>query len=315
MTFVLSFIVALHLIGGSLAAAGSCIAALGEWYATHKQLAMMKVVMQRLAVCSLLGLAISIAAGLLLWAGSSAWYQSPDRLEYATRLQALWTNQPWWGFWAELGFTAFCLLFAVWGQYKQWSAGWIRGLLLAGGTNLAYHLPMRMLILRVLSEETAYQTVEWSRELKYEILQRADFWARITHHWLAMIIVSCAAIYWLYLRSTRNNADSATQLTGLNWTARLNLLAIILQMMCGCWLLLVSSEPVQATYLGENLVAAAWMFSGIGLGIITVPILFVIAFGDEKNQSSLRQMLGCLAGLNTLALIAMCLATQLRRGL
>lgn len=294
MEFVIALLLTIHLVLVNLSMSGPIFCIWLDIRGRRQPQATDGSIAHQLACWSLGTLLLGSVIGTLLFVWYW-WFGDPSFLRAVARLQP----RIWWGFW-ELLFSIVCLsLYLLW-----WRCSKRRTLLercghhllaLLASTNLMYHFPPLFIILARL-RSCVDQPAEVISAAEFRtLLFSAQVVATTLHYWLASV---ATAGVWIVskdaLLSSVNIKEPPNVTPALVVAAaRTALVATLLQIPVGWWLLTLLSESQQTLVLGGNtvltLIFIVAVFSVVGL----IYHLAAVAFGDV-SQSTRLQSFGLL---------------------
>lgn len=274
-----------HLLAAGLATAGPVLAwQLGGQL--RKQGDASAVALGRqLLVHSIAALCWSTALGGLVVAW--LYWQRPSFFTAAARLP---TSRYWFAG-AELLFSAVCLAVAVrlWpqAQDERLFRRFGRGVMLwLGVTNLAYHFPTLFAAISVLARR---RDLSRSAVRFVDLLGEPLVLARTLHFLLAAVVATGVWTLWLELRrSTASAAESsanATAATSATVGARWALVATLLQVLCGVWLLTTLTATERELLFGGDLWATGCLTASIFFLVLLLHRLFDAALGAVEPRA------------------------------
>jgi len=210
-----------------------------------------------------------------------------DRQDFFRAAQTVPARRYWFGI-AELGFYSLCLLL-VQRQVSRGphAAGWYRAggwwiLPLVAGTNVAYHFPPLFVMISVGSARPE----TWAEPLRFwTALADPEVAARVIHHLLASVAVTGGAVLGLALRSSGEfDPNDSTRVAA--WGARMALMATLLQVISGGWLLAALPAIARQGLLGGE----PWATAGMTAALVTVVALLHALAAVSLGRSSRREV-------------------------
>ena len=211
----------------------------------------------------------------------------------------------------ELLFTLLCLELALWG-WRRWRAGWLYLLLVLGATNLLWHFPPLFTAMVV----AAGRPELWGQELSYQetlaLFAQGETVARVLHALLAALIAAVAVSSWLLLPRPKEQGSQiagdgeemppAAKRIAVAW-GRLGLVAGLLQIPVGVWLLMVLPEQTQRALMSGNWAATGTWLAGL---VVALPLWHTQAAWalGEVNRATLKRCLFLLGLVVWLMLLA-----------
>ncbi len=204
---------------------------------------------------------------------------------------------------AELAFSLACLLLYAYSwralQRHRW---WHALLALLASTNLLYHFPPLMSVLGKLAADPHWAKVKiLDRAALLPLMQHSEILALSLHFLLASFAVAAIALLWLLDKGpTEQDAQKthAAQLT--RPTASIALLASVLQLPSGIWLLISLPQPAQRAVTGASMIASLAFLGALLLTFLLLQRLLTLAIGpvDSPNETPrLRPTCWLLGGL------------------
>lgn len=253
MQLVIILLLAAHLLAMNLASAGPLAAV---WL---RSVAGGAAASRRVAFASLAALAIGglLGTGLLL-------APNPPLRAALQRFPA----RAYWFAGAELAFSAACMLaIALLPSGGRRRRAWQLlgcGLALATVTNLLYHFPPWMGVIGklVVNPSWAPHDVLGRAEL-LPLMGRTEIIALSSHFTLASLTVAALAAAWLLDRPGVDELQEAERSWAQRRLAAAALLATLLQLGVGIWLLASLNEGMRGRLLGGRLLAAVAFFAGL----------------------------------------------------
>ena len=274
----------LHLAAVHAASTLPLVCCLMMWRAARRGDADESNLGKRLAGWSIGLLAIGVALGMLilgiLWhvgrreIFTAAQYLPPHKLEFAV---------------IELVFSVACIAgyIAIWNSAFH-GGGWRRIahhlLAIAAATNLIYHFPPLFLALRRLTTISGPLAQPQFRALIFE--------PRILSMWLHHTLAGFAAAgVWTMVVARRQNPS------GIAWGARIALVATLVQIPIGLWVLL--ALPENDALLGGDAITTGLLAAGIAVALGLLHNLAAAAIGETNRATVWR----CAALLLTVMLL------------
>ena len=258
-------LLAVHLLAMNVAAAGPLVAAgLSRGGELPNNLLARRVARQ-----ALVGLAIGavLGGGLLV---------PPN--EGLRAALARFPASAYWFAGAELVFSAACMvgvLWAVGAPRPRRALAW--GLALATASNLLYHFPPLMAVIGKLAANPRWATAEQiPRAELLRLFARPEILALWAHFVLASFAAAAIAALW------PARGESAEAGATKPWTrlAAVALVASLLQLPVGLWLLLASGDAERNAMLGDGLVASGCLVAGVVTALGLLQSLAVVTMGD-----------------------------------
>jgi len=268
---------AAHLVAMNIAAAGPLVCA---WLMGGK--ASDFEWSQRMARLSIVALLVgALLGGLLLVSPSEGMRAALSRFP----------RDAYWFAASELLFSLGCLVFLLQlsrGPKRQTAWAWV--LALATAANLLYHFPPFMAVIGKIAVEP-----RWTREavITHRVLLRLITRPEVLSLWLHFVLASVAgAAILAFCTGGGMEKERAAADVAVRRLAAAALIATLLQLPVGAWVLLSSSAPAQDALMGQDGLVTACFAAGVLLAIGLTQTLAAITAGD--TQPSLR---GRAAGL------------------
>jgi hypothetical protein len=302
------FVVAIHLVAVNLAAAGPVLAALVEWYGTRRGRPAIVIAAFALAKWSLAAAVLGFSLGLLALAAITIWQPGGDSAYLAAIKQV--TSGRWWFTAGEIVFYFVCLTAYVllWRRLERFRLAQ-RAIALAAGTNLLYHFPALFTMLSILVERPELHGKTLDRQLYLRLLFDAETLARVLHVWLASIAVSGLALAGIAVRLNRqSNTDDFASVAKLG--GRISLVATLLQVPGGVWVLTTLPESQQQSLMGDSLVCTALFGASIAAALALMHQLSMLSLGDAT-----KKRIGVTALLMVCVVLLMTATLHIARGL
>lgn len=281
MQFLLSILLASHLLVVNLAMTGPLCCIWLEHRAGRTQQPDLRMIAVRLARWSLASLMLVVASGGALL--GLMWLAGDLRLFDAAKLVPVRITHAAW----EILFSCVCLtVYVIWfGQQKKtrFLGRCLQRLLaILAATNLMYHFPPLFTILWQLQRNSALGNEPVSQDAFRQMLLSAEVWAATIHYWLAAITTSAVAVMILASRSLQTRkTDGETVSYRITISAgRLALLATVLQIPVGFWLLSTMPANQQEKLLGTDWVATFLLMSALVATWFLLQQLASICWGD-----------------------------------
>ena len=183
----------------------------------------------------------------------------------------------------ELAFSALCLgglIFIT----RCGGPRWLAAILAIGGaSNLLYHFPPLMAVLGELAADPT-----WTAEEQLDRRTLVNLWLRpeILSLWLHFVLASfaAAAIAALWLRPPRDAAANSENRDALaRKLAAGALVATLLQLPVGLWMLTASDAAARERMMGGNLVASVCFAGGVLTAVWLLQTLAMLALGEGQR--------------------------------
>jgi hypothetical protein len=236
------------------------------------------------------GVAAGFLAGWILAAFSAR--------QYGVVLERLPTKI-WWGGW-EIAFSAATLaIYALWWRIAPPRS---RGtfalhtfMAVLAGTNLLYHFPPLFAIISQLAagSDTAGNVID-AAEFRRLMLQ-AEVMSTTIHFWGAAFVVT--GVWVMACASRRSDSGDGVnpEQPVVRWGARLALLATLIQLPVGVWVLVELPTVTQQQLMGQDWLGAAMLAGSIILAIALLHHLAAAAFGTPSRKSIVWSLVLMLA--------------------
>ena len=281
------FLLAGHLLNMNLAAVGPLAAVVLQWFSTGRD--EIRQLGQKIAawslVCMLTGMMLGLAGGIIMWiAGEDRFFQAVQRVP----------SKIYFGAW-ELGFYVFCMaIYLIWWRLRPPQGKFAHVVMslvgIAAATNLLWHFPALMTVIAYLARhEPTGPAIDASgfRALMFT----EQIMSRWLHVWMASfattgLLVSGAA---LGMRATpaKDNSDE-TSGSSLDrvcaWGGRVALVATVLQLPIGIWLLTSSPTSEQSRLMGGDWLVTGMFVISMFLALGLMHHLAGIAMGNATRR-------------------------------
>ncbi len=303
LDLLLIVVFGLHLLAVDVAMAGPLLAIWLQWRESRFQDRVAGEVGRRLAGWSLAigaaGMGLGLLSVVLLPVGESSPYRTAFGRIPAAR---------WWYVVAELAFYIVVMwaYVGLWRRLTRTRTGRVvhRGLAVMASTNLLYHFPPLFVVISALSLRPELWHVEFDRRLYWQLLLENESLARVAHHWLASVAVTGGAAMLLasrkgaYRGNSGDDGQSAARI--VRASARLSLIATVLQLPVGCWVLIAAHPLMQEAMLGENGLTTGLFVASIIASLGLMHHLAVASLGDVSRRAVVRT-----AGIMALVVLLM----------
>jgi hypothetical protein len=280
-------LLAAHLLAMNVAAAGPLVAILVEAFAQHSRQPAAARIGQRLTVVSLAaffgGTILGVLNGCWLWmAGGLAYFAALGRMP----------SKVYFGMW-ELVFYVFCMaVYIAWWRWAPPRRVWERVIhaqfALAASTNLLWHFPPLMILTNHLAQNSPTGEVIHAAAFR-ELIFAPHIFSRCVHVWLASL--ASAGIVLAWISSGRPKADSSPTPEQQQALARLAhagvclaLVASVLQLPVGVWVLFSSPGSEQNQLLGGNLLATGLLAVSVLISLGMMHRLANLALGPTDRR-------------------------------
>jgi hypothetical protein len=285
LTILLVITFAVHLAAVNIASAGPLVCAFIDWRARGDVDSPSVDASRRLARLGLFTLALGILLGFallgILWA--------MDEERYLATLGRVPSDR-WWFAAAEIGFYYLCMTpYALMSKGANRSRVWLLLPLLAA-TNLLYHFPPLFGVVSVAAERDAVHGLELTRDVYRQIATDPQTLSRIVHHWLAALAL--AGLTLAYLGSRGRKSESSTDdarpvLLG----SRIALLATVIQLPVGLWVVLQLPPASQKQVLGDDAAATALLGLSLLAASLLLQALVTVSLGDTSRGAMRRALI------------------------
>jgi hypothetical protein len=267
-------LLAVHLLAMNVAAAGPLVCAWLVQLGGDGEAALARHMARR----SLAALGAGILLGALMFAPPNA------------ALRAALSRFPASTYWfaaAELAFSAVCMTALATFARRQWPrAAWATAI--ATASNLLYHFPPLMGIIGKLSADP-----RWASEkvITHSVLRRLaarpEVLALSAHFAVASIAAAAVLALW------PNKLDAATpagkfERIPLRRLAIAALVATVLQIPIGLWMLVTASPATRDELMGGGFAASACFLAGVVAAIALLQTLAAIALGEDTPRMRRR---------------------------
>jgi hypothetical protein len=279
-----SIIAALHLLTVSLAAIGPLACLWLEWREHARGDVVAGLAGRKLARLTLgmlgIGMVLGFCALGLLWLNGAE--------GYLRALAAIPIRRLWFGA-AELAFYFLCMWAYViwWGRMPRLAH---QGLAVLAATNVLYHFPPLFSAVVVISTREhlliAGQPLKWAELLS--LFGDAETLSRVTHMVLAACVVTGVALMAIGLRLGHGKGSAASHPAG--WGGRLALVAALLQLPVGVWVLLNLPAAVRDQLLTSDWPATLLFACGVLTMLALLHHLAAAALGDTQRATVVRCM-------------------------
>ncbi len=289
LEMILTLLLAVHLLAVNVASAGPLVCVWLHRRCFRHGDALAGQVGLRLARMSLflftLGVIIgAVQLGLLWWVRD---VPSVDQRYFNAMRQ--FPAAKYWYTLGELLFFCLCMapyvwLWNHWGERRFW-----HGLLaVLAATNLLYHFPSLMAMLAVIPGRADWQEVTITPDVYRRMILDGEVLARVVHVWLASVATTGVAVMILAMRATAQDAqpDRAARLASCG--ARVALVATLLQLLVGVWLLLTLPATAQSALLGEDTLGAGLMLLSLFAVMGLIHVLAAASIGDVSRRTVIR---------------------------
>lgn len=205
----------------------------------------------------------------------------------------------------ELLFSAACIAFQVVASRRQPVRRWLAwGLAVASSTNLLYHFPPWMTVIGKLAANPHWAGIN-VHEIDRSALLRLWIRPEVLAPWAHFVLASlaAAAIAALWLDNSGDEREATAQSSTFRRLAAVALVASLLQLPIGVWLLLVSERSARESMIGGNLTATCCFTAGVLAALMLLQTLSAMALGETARTMRRR------AGWLLLAVVVLMAAT------
>jgi len=281
-------LLALHLLMIQVGSAGPLLCVWLHWRYARREDAAAGRVGLRLAKWTLLLSAAGLVTGgmlvALLW--------QPNDGPYAEAMRRIAASKYWFAL-AELGFFYVCMVpyVLLWNAGRRWPIA--HGLLaVLAATNLLYHFPPLLAVIATLATRSELGQSPIDAAAFRQLMLDSEVAARTVHAWLASFATAGVAVMWLGSREiSSDETDPRAAAIIIVWAARAALVAALLQLLSGIWLLLTLPVDAQSAILGENRWAVALMLLSLSAAFALMHQLAAVALGEATRRTVVRSAL------------------------
>ncbi len=230
-----------------------------------------------------------VTGGMLVLAAPSA-----GLLEALARFPV----RAYWMAGTELIFSLVCLLVYALSWKRLSRRPWLHALVsLLGTSNLLYHFPPLMVVLGKLSVDPTWsESAQIDRPVFLELMARGEVLSLTMHFGLASIAVASVGVLLLISRSKSDDLEQPSAKQIARGAATIALLASLLQVPVGVWVLATVSTAERNALLGHDTLSSLLFVCGLLLTFLLMRRLAGIAMG-EVDSASLRRAGWLLATL------------------
>jgi len=295
----LSVVLALHLLCMNVASAGPLVCVWLDWRwgkgddAAGRAL---RFLADKSLTLLLVGGVLGLAVGWWLW--SDEYHELLVAFAYKIR----------WGAWELLFSLVLMAVHVV--LVRRSAAGFglsvLRGTIaILAGTNLLYHFPPLFIVISEVASGAVEHPGEINAATFRMLMLQSPVLAKTLHVWLASAAVVGVSLvgYGDSLMSGASTHEAGWRMAA--WGARLALVATVLQILVGVWLISVLPAAAQQRLLGGDLWAAATLGLSILVAFWLLHHLSAISLGGTQRKSR-RLAVG-------LMLVVVCLMTMTSR--
>ena len=273
---------ALHVIAVHVAAAGPLLSIACERRAARSRELEAGTAGRRLAMASLLlFLAGAILGGVLLvvlWRSDPTYWATLGRVP----------RYRWWSFGGEIVFYFVCMVpyVLLWDRASR-QRWWHRLLAVFAATNLLYHFPPFFTMLSMMSTRSELAGAHLDRTLYFDLLRDVEVLSRVVHHWLASFATAGVALMLVATRhgwTVNENENNGSALFG----ARVALVATLLQLPAGIWVLVAMPENGRTQLLGGDVLGSVLFGAAIFATVLLLGQLGAAALGDASRARTAK---------------------------
>jgi hypothetical protein len=268
--FIDILLLATHLLAMNVASAGPLAAA---WLISQRDNPNGGVLARRLLRWSLAALVAGVVTGGAMLAAPSAGLRAAlSRFPPST----------YWFAGSELAFSAACLVAMLLSQRwleRRPIIAWLTALIAA--SNLLYHFPPLMAVIGQLASDPRWATERSiPRPVMMRLWARPEILALWAHFALASLAASAIVCLWPLPGSDSNDVPQ-DNLRFVRCLAAVALVASLLQVPVGVWMLLSAGAPARNAVLGGDPASSASLIAGILAAIALLRGLASIALGES----------------------------------
>ena len=291
MTFLFAILLAAHLLSVNLSMVGPLVSLWLKGRTVRIGDAAACDLGRRMAIWS----QVTLLVGMLLGLAMVGLFMLQGERRFLEALGAMPNSRVFYGA-LELGFFYLCMVpYSLTWRFAQGKHRyWHHLLAILATTNMIYHFPPLFIVLSKTMNTTPIQDLAMAdfRSLVFS----AEVLARWAHHFLAAVALAGCALM-LLSKSSANQYDKSDSATGSKMYtvagARIALLATLLQVPVGVWVLLKVPAAWRNNFLGEDLLTTALFALSILAAFGLLHFLVSISLGD----SSRGKVLGAVAML------------------
>ncbi len=166
-------------------------------------------------------------------------------------------------------------------------------------TDLMYHFPPLFATISTMSMKPKLQLVPLDRPLYWELLLQGETLSRVAHHLLASVAV--AATFGMLLRAPRaatapgepdaNRPAAPEPSAHRMWLARIALVATLLQLPVGVWVLMAMPLAMQQQLMGQDWLATLLFGASVVSALGLMHHLAIVSLGDTGRGPIARTAL------------------------
>jgi hypothetical protein len=296
----------------NVAGAGPLVAIWLEWRAKRAGNSASWIAAARsLAILSLVAALVGVGLGLIALAILLPPPSDGSTGAFAAAIRQV-TPDRWWFTAGEIAFYLLCV-FGYIILLREPTRRVIprRVLAVAAATNLLYHFPALFTILAVVPTRPELIGVPLDRAVFHKLLVDPEVISRVMHVWLASLAVTGVATSWIAWRQ-REIADEASASEEFRAQSalggRIALVATMLQVPVGIWVLMTLPERAQSRLLGRDLLVTGAFALAILTSLALMYHLAMLALADFS-----RRRIALAGGLMCGVVFLMTTALQLAR--
>jgi hypothetical protein len=213
---------------------------------------------------------------------------------------ARFPEDAYWFAGLELLFSAVCIGALMVGDWAPRFRGVALGVALLSATNLLYHFPPLMAVIGELTANPRWATDELiDRDALLKLWVRPEILSLWTHFTLASLAVASIAALRPWGRRNSKEA-SPTEPAVVQRLGAWALIATVLQIPVGLWLLTSTADEARELMMGSNLVASLCFAGGVLAALWLMQTLLTMALGEADGV----RRAGCLLVVVTVLMSA-----------
>ena len=280
LDFLMSLVLALHLVCMNVAAAGPLVCVWLDWRSARGDDAARraaKFLAWKSFALLMLGMVFGLGTAAILW--NDAYHDVMHAFMYKIK----------WGAWELLFSIVLMGLYA--GLLNRAAPRSLPGkigrasIAILSGTNLLYHFP----VLFIIISEVAAGYLEVPKNVDAAIFRglmaESSVLARSVHFWIASFAVTGVSLIsygkWLLRKDEQDESGSRIAI----WGARVALVPTLLQRVVGVWVLTALPRLVQQRLMGGDLLATCVFGLSLCGALWLMHQLSTVAFGDTRPRS------------------------------
>jgi len=286
LSILTTALLAMHLLAMHLASAGPLLC-LGLCRGRREPESLAQRLGARLAWLSMLALLFGSGVGLvMLFAGPSAGMlqaidRFPVRATWYAGAELLFSLVCLWIYWLGCRANGWCKT-----ALGRWTNG---GIAMLSITNLLYHFPPLMVVLAKLSSAPSWVEAEIiDRPLFLQLMFQGEVLSHSLHFCLAALAVAALAVLWLLSKQEQVGEDDPQWKHIARRAAGVGLVASLLQIPVGVWVLMTLPSRTLQPLLGGSSLGSMLLLVGILSAMLLIQRLAVIAMG-ETGRADLKR--------------------------